>query len=85
MDAKIRAAQVERAAGNPKEHVAELIRSLKSPDGAVRAGAAAALRRLDPPTWELLGAVFGGGDVDLEIALLKVMRRPVRRSRAASR
>ena len=86
MDAKIGAAQVERAAGDPKGDVAELIRRLKSPDRAVRARAAAALRRLDPPpTWELIGALFSAGAVDFQVEIMKIMRRPGRRKRAASR
>lgn len=80
-----RAAQVGNAAENQKEDVAELICKLKSPDGVVRARAAAALRRLDPPPWVLLGAVFGVGDGDLQVAMMKVMRRTGRRTRAASR
>ncbi len=86
MDAKIGAAQVERAAGDPKGDVAELIRRLKSPDRAVRARAAAALRRLDPPpTWELIGALSSAGDVDFQVEIMKVMRGLGRRTRAASR
>ncbi len=86
MDAKIGAAQVERAAGDPKEDVVELIRRLKSPGRAVRARAGAALRRLDPPpTWALIGALFGAGDVDFQVEIMKIMRRPGRRTGAASR
>ncbi len=86
MDTKIGAAQVERAAGDPKGDVAELIRRLKSPDRAVRARAAAALRRLDPPpTWELIGALSSVGDVDFQVEIMKIMRRPGRRTRASSR
>lgn len=84
--AKARSEEVERAAGDPKEDVAELIRRLKSPDRATRARAAAALRRLDPPpTWELIGALFGAGDVDFQVEIMKIMRRPGRRTRATSR
>ncbi len=86
MDAKIGAAQVESAAGNPKGTAAELIPLLKSPSRAVRARAAAALRRLDPPpTWELIGALFGAGDPDFQVEIMKIMRRPGKRTRAASR
>jgi len=86
MDAKIGPAQVERAAGDPKEDVAGLIQRLKSPDRAVRARAAAALRRLDPqPTWALLGALFCTGDTDLQVEIMKVMRRPGKRTGPASR
>ena len=86
MDAKTGPEQVERAAGDPKGDVAELIRRLKSPDRAVRARAAAALRRLDPRRpGQLIGAVFGAGDVDSQVEIMKIMRRPGRRTRAASR
>lgn len=86
MDAKIGAEQVERAAGDPKGNVVELIRSLKSPDRAVRARAAAALRRLDPPpTWALLGALFCSEDADFQVEIMKIMRRPGKRTRPASR
>ena len=86
MDAKPGPAKVERAAGDPKGDVAGLIRRLKSPDRAVRARAAAALRRLDPPpTWELIGALSCTGDVDFQVEIMKIMRRPGRRTRAASR
>ncbi len=86
MDAKTGPEEVERAAGDPKGDVAELIRRLRSPDRAVRARAAAALRRLDPPpTWELIGALFSAGDVDFQVEIMKIMRRPGRRTGAASR
>ena len=85
MDAKTETEHVERAAGDPKGNLAELIQRLKSPDRAVRAKAAAALRRLDPPTGALIGAVFGAGDVALQVELMKIMRRPGRRNRAAAR
>ena len=86
MDAKIGAAQVERAAGDPKEDVADLIRRLKSPDRAVRARAAAALRRLDPPpTWELFKALIRAEDASDQVEIMKVMRGPGRRTKAASR
>ncbi|MEO6808903.1 MAG: hypothetical protein ABI353_07305 [Isosphaeraceae bacterium] len=86
MDAKIKAEQVERAIEDSKGDVADLIRRLKSPDRAVRARAAADLRRLDPPpTWELIGALFGTGDVDFQVEIMKIMRRPGRRTKAASR
>lgn len=86
MDAKIGPAQVERAAGDPKGDVAGLIRRLKSPDRAVRARAAAALRRLDPPpTWVLLGALFCSEDADFQVEIMKIMRRPGKCTRPASR
>ncbi len=85
MDAKIGPEEVERAAGDPKGDVVELIRRLKSPHKAVRAKAAAALRRLNPPTWALIGALFGAGDVDFQVEIMKVMRGLGRRTRAASR
>ncbi len=86
MDAKIGAEQVERATGDPKGNVVELIRRLKSPDRAVRARAAAALRRLyPPPTWELIGALSCTGDADFQVELMKVMRRLGRRTGPASR
>ncbi len=86
MDAKIGPEEVERAAGDPKGDVAGLIRRLKSPDRAVRTRAAAALRRLDPPpTWELIGALFCTGDTDLQVEIMKIMRRPGKRTGPASR
>ncbi len=85
MDAKTGTEQAERAAGDPKGDVAELIRRLKSPDRAARARAAAALRRLDPPpTWELFKAMIRTEDVDLQVEIMKIMRRPGRRTGAAS-
>ena len=83
--AKTGTEEAERAAGDTKGDVAELIRKLKSPDRAVRAKAAAALRQLDPPTGALIGAVFGAGDINSQVAIMKIMRRPGRRKRAASR
>ncbi len=84
--AKTGTEEVERAAGDPKGDVAELIRRLKSPDRAARAKAAAALRRLDPPpSWELIGALSGAGGADLQVEIMKVIRRMGRRTRPASR
>ncbi len=84
--AKTGTEEVERAAGDPKGDVAELIRRLKSPDRVIRAKAAAALRRLDPPpTWELFEAMIRAEDASYQAEIMKIMRRPGRRTRAASR
>ena len=85
MDAKTGPEHVEGAAGDPKGNIAELIQRLKSPDRVIRAKAAAALRRLDPPAWQLIGAVFGAGDVDSQVEIMKIMRRLGRRNRAGTR
>jgi HEAT repeat protein len=55
--------EVHRALASVKQAVARLINLLKSPDEAVRTGAAAALKGLDPPpTWALGEALLGSRD-----------------------
>jgi HEAT repeats len=74
MDAKVEPAQVRRAVEALKRATSALINLLKSPDEAVRAGAAAALKGLDPPpTWALGEALLGSRDTTFRLRIIKVL------------
>jgi HEAT repeat protein len=75
MDATRRAVtEVERAIRAHKRAIARLIRLLKHEDEAVRSGAAAALKGLDPPpTWPLGEALLGSRGTDFRLRIIKVL------------
>jgi HEAT repeat protein len=75
MDATRRAVtEVERAIQAHKRALAQLINLLKSPDGAVRAGAADALRGLDPPpVWDLIRALIKARDTRFRVEIIRVL------------
>jgi HEAT repeat protein len=75
MDATRRAVmEVERAIRAHKRAIARLIRLLKHEDEAVRSGAAAALKGLDPPPTLALGeALLGSRDTDFQLRIVKVL------------
>ena len=75
MDATRRAVtEVERAIRAHKRAIARLIRLLKHEDEAVRSGAAAALKGLDPPpTWALGEALLGSRETDFRLRIIEVL------------
>jgi hypothetical protein len=74
MDAESVPVQVRRAVEALKRATSALINLLKSPDEAVRAGAAAALKELPaPPTLALGEALLGRRDTDFRLRIIKVL------------
>ena len=74
MDAEAGPAQVRRAVEALKRATGALINLLKSPDEAVRAGAADALRGLDPPpVWDLIGALIKARDTRFRVEIIRVL------------
>jgi HEAT repeat protein len=74
MDAEAGPVQVRRAVEALKRATGALINLLKSPDGAVRAGAAEALRGLDPPpVWDLIGALIQARDTRFKVEIIRVL------------
>jgi HEAT repeat protein len=74
MDAEAVPVQVRRAVEALKRATGALINLLKSPDGAVRAGAAEALRGLDPPpVWDLIGALIQARDTRFKVEIIRVL------------
>jgi HEAT repeat protein len=66
--------EVDRALASVKRALAQLINLLKSPDEAVRAGAADALRGLDPPpVWDLIGALIKARDTRFRVEIIRVL------------
>ena len=66
--------EVARALASVKRALAQLINLLKSPDEAVRAGAADALRGLDPPpVWDLIGALIKARDTKFRVEIIRVL------------
>ena len=66
--------EVDRALASVKRALAQLINLLKHPDEAVRAGAADALKGLDPPpTWPLGEALLGSRDRPFRLRIIKVL------------
>ena len=74
MDAEAGPVQVRRAVEALKRATGALINLLKSPDEAVRAGAADALRGLDPPpVWDLIGALIKARDTRFRVEIIRVL------------
>ena len=74
MDAESVPVQVRRAVDALKRATSALINLLKSPDEAVRAGAAAALKELPaPPTLALGEALLGSRDKDFQLRIIKIL------------
>ena len=74
MDAEAGPVQVRRADEALKRATGALIDLLKSPDEAVRAGAADALRGLDtPPVWDLIGALIKARDTRFKVEIIRVL------------
>jgi HEAT repeat protein len=74
MDADAGPVQVRRAVEALKRATGALIDLLKSPDEAVRAGAADALRGLDPPpVWDLIGALIKARDARFRVEIIRVL------------
>jgi HEAT repeat protein len=74
MDVEAGPVQVRRAVGALKRATGALINLLKSPDEAVRAGAADALRGLDPPPiWDLIGALIKARDTRFRVEIIRVL------------
>ena len=74
MDAEAGPAQVRRAVEALKRATGALINLLKSPDEAVRAGAADALRGLDPPpVWDLIAALLKARDTAFKVEIIRVL------------
>ena len=74
MDAEAGPVQVRRAVDALKRATGALIDLLKSPDEAVRAGAADALRGLDPPpVWDLIGALIKARDTRFRVEIIRVL------------
>jgi hypothetical protein len=74
MDAEAGPVQVRRAVEALKRATSALINLLKSPDEAVRSGAAAALKGLDPPPTLALGeALLGSQDRAFRLRIVKIM------------
>ena len=74
MDAESVPVQVRRAVGALKRATGALINLLKSPDEAVRAGAADALRGFDPPpVWDLIGALIKARDTRFRVEIIRVL------------
>jgi hypothetical protein len=72
--AKIGPQQVERAVAGIKRATVKLIDLLKSPDEAVRAGAADALRGLDPPPiLDMITSLFKARDTAFQVEIIKVL------------
>jgi hypothetical protein len=70
----IRPVQVRRAVEALKRATGALINLLKSPDEAVRAGAADAMRGLDPPpVWDLIGALIKATDTRFRVEIIRVL------------
>jgi HEAT repeat protein len=66
--------EVDRALASVKRSMAQLINLLKSPDEAVRAGAADALRGLDPPpVRDLIGALIKARDARFRVEIIRVL------------
>ena len=66
--------EVDRALASVKRALAQLINLLKSPDEAVRAGAADALRGLDPPpVRDLIGALTKARDARFRVEIIRVL------------
>ena len=74
MDAEAGPVQVRRAVDALKRATGALIDLLKSPDEAVRAGAADALRGLDPPpVRDLIGALTKARDARFRVEIIRVL------------
>jgi HEAT repeat protein len=74
MDAEAGPVQVRRAVEALKRATGALIDLLKSPDDSVRAGAADALRGLDPPpVWDLIGALMRARDMKFRVEIIRVL------------
>ena len=74
MDAEARPVQVRRAVVALKRATSALINLLKSPDEAVRAGAADALRGLDPPpVWDLIEVLIKARDTRFRVEIIRVL------------
>ena len=66
--------EVDRALASVKRALAQLINLLKSPDEAVRAGAADALRGLDPPpVWDLIEVLIKARDTRFRVEIIRVL------------
>ena len=77
MDADAGPVQVRRAVEALQRATGALIDMLKSPDGAVRAGAADALRGLDPPpVRDLIGALIKARDAGFRVEIIRVLGGP---------
>ncbi|WZO96105.1 hypothetical protein EP7_003087 [Isosphaeraceae bacterium EP7] len=74
MEARTVSGVVQLAVKGLERATARLINLLKSPDEAVRAGASAALRGLDPPPiWELFRTLRKAGDAAFKVEIIRVM------------
>jgi hypothetical protein len=74
MDAEAGPVQVRRAVEALKRATRSLINLLKSPDEAVRSGAAAALKELDaPPVSDLIGALIKAKDTRFRVEIIRVL------------
>ena len=74
VDAEARPVQVRRAVVALKRATSALINLLKSPDEAVRAGAADALRGLDPPpVWDLIEVLIKARDTRFRVEIIRVL------------
>jgi hypothetical protein len=74
MDAEAGPVQVRRAVEALKRATSALINLMKSPDAAVRAGAADALRGLDPPpVRDLIGALIKARDAGFRVEIIRVL------------
>jgi HEAT repeat protein len=74
MDAEARPVQVRRAVDALKRATRKLIDLMKSPDEAVRAGAADALRGLDPPpVWDLIEVLLKARDTRFRVEIIRVL------------
>jgi hypothetical protein len=74
MDTEAGPVQVRRAVASLKRATSALINLLKSPDQAVRAGAADALRGLDPPpVRDLIGVLIKARDSRFRLEIIRVL------------
>jgi HEAT repeat protein len=74
MDAEAGPVQVRRAVEDLKRATSALITLLKSPDEVVRAGAADALRGLDPPpVVDLIAALIKARDTGFRVEIIRVL------------
>jgi hypothetical protein len=74
MDTEAGPVQVRRAVEALKRATSTLVNLMKSPDAAVRAGAADALRGLDPPpVRDLIGALIKARDTGFRVEIIRVL------------
>ena len=72
--AKTGTGEVERAVAGIKRATVKLINLLKSPDAAVRAAAADALRGLDPPpVLDMITSLLGARDANFQVEIIRVL------------